>query len=96
MASVEVTLHAQTDLDRLIVTRELPVTARDRVSRSLLTLEQFPLAGRELPGAWQGFRALNGPWGWLIIVYTYVEDEDKVIVIAFHDGRTSSAATSGV
>lgn len=96
MASVEVTLHAQADLDRLIITRELPATARERVSRSLLTLEQFPLAGRELPGAWQGFRALIGPWGWLIVVYTYVEDGDKVVIIAFHDGRTSSAATSEV
>jgi hypothetical protein len=33
-----------------------------------------------------------GPWGWLIVVYVYVEAEDRVVVVAFHDARTSDAA----
>lgn len=43
-------------------------------------------------GVWRDCRALIGPWGWLIVVYTYIEVEDRVVVIAFHDARTSDAA----
>jgi hypothetical protein len=28
----------------------------------------------------------------LIVVYIYIEPEDRVVVIAFHDARTSEAA----
>jgi hypothetical protein len=41
---------------------------------------------------WRDCRALIGPWGWLIVVYIYIETEDRVVVIAFHDARTSDAA----
>src|SRR3954454_8832945 len=43
-----------------------------------------------IPGAWEraqgsrAWRALIGPWGWLIVVYMYIEAEDRVVVIAFH------------
>jgi hypothetical protein len=30
--------------------------------------------------------------GWLIVVYMYIEAEDRIVVIAFHDARTSEAA----
>jgi hypothetical protein len=30
--------------------------------------------------------------GWLIVVYMYIEAEDRIVVIAFHDARTSDAA----
>ena len=94
MLSIEVTRLAREDLRELIEIRRLPRDTRERVSRSLLTLEEFPRAGKRLSGLWQDCRALIGPWGWLIVVYMYIEPEDKVVVIAFHDARTSEAATA--
>lgn len=95
MATVELARLAERHLDDLIATRNLPDGARERVGRSLLTLEQFPRAGKALLGLWRGNRALVGPWGWLIAVYTYEEAQDKVTVIAFHDARTAASATTG-
>ncbi len=93
MASIEVTRVAREDLRELIETRHLPDNARERVSRALLTLVDFPNAGRKLSGVWRECRALIGPWGWLIVVYMYIEPEDRVVVMAFQDARTSSAAS---
>jgi hypothetical protein len=92
MPFIEITRLARDQLRELIKTRELPVDTRKRVSRSLLTLEEFPRAGKQLSGAWRDCRALIGPWGWLIVVYMYIEAEDRVVVIAFHDARRSDAA----
>lgn len=92
MPAIEVTRLARDELRELIETRQLPDDTRERVSRSLLTLEEFPRAGKQLSGVWRDCRALIGPWGWLIVVYMYIEDEDRVVVIAFHDARTSGAA----
>lgn len=92
MPTIEVTRHARDELRGLIETRQLPVDTRERVSRSLLVLEEFPRAGKQLSGVWRDCRAVIGPWGWLIVVYTYIETEDRVVVIAFHDARTSDAA----
>src|SRR3954466_5512562 len=69
MATIEVTRLAREELRELIETRHLPVDTRERVSRSLLTLEKFPRAGNQLSGIWRDCRALIGPWGWLIVVY---------------------------
>lgn len=96
MATIEVTRLARDELRDLIKSRELPADARARVSRSLLTLEEFPRGGKQLSGVWRDCRALIGPWGWLIVVYMYVEAEERVVVIAFHDARTSAAAIAGV
>ncbi len=92
MATIEVTRLARDELQELIETRGLPLDTRERVSRSLLTLEEFPRAGKQFLGVWRDCRALIGPWGWLIIVHMYIEAEDRVVVIAFHDARTSDAA----
>jgi hypothetical protein len=92
MPTIEVTRLARDELRGLIETRQLPPDTRERVSRSLLTLEEFPRAGKQLSGVWGDCRALIGPWGWLIVVYMYVETEDRVVIIAFHDARTSDAA----
>jgi ParE toxin of type II toxin-antitoxin system, parDE len=92
MPRVEVTRQARDELRRLIETRQLPIDTRARVSRSLLVLEEFPRAGKQLSGIWRDCRAVIGPWGWLIVVYMYIEAEDRVVVIAFHDARTSAAA----
>jgi hypothetical protein len=92
MPAIEVTRLARDELRGLIETRQLPVDTRERVSRSLLTLEEFPRAGKRLSGVWRDCRALIGPWGWLIVVYMYIVAEDRVVVIAFRDARTSNAA----
>ena len=92
MSTIEVTRLARDELRELIKTRELPADTRERVSRSLLTLEEFSRAGKQLSGVWRDCRALIGPWGWLIVVYVYLEAEDRVVIIAFHDARTSDAA----
>lgn len=92
MTTIEVTRLARDELRELIETRQLPADTRERVSRALLTLEEFPRAGRQLSGVWRDCRALIGPWGWLIVVYMYIEAEDQAVIIAFHDARTSDAA----
>jgi hypothetical protein len=92
MAAIEVTRLARDELRNLIKTRQLPADTKERVSRSLRTLEEFPRAGKQLSGLWRDCRALIGPWGWMIVVYMYSEAEDRVVVIAFHDARTSDAA----
>lgn len=92
MAVVEVTRLARDELRELIKTRGLPDDVRERISRNLTVLSEFPRAGKQLSGVWRDCRALIGPWGWLIVVCTYLESEDRVVVIAFHDARTSDAA----
>lgn len=92
MSAIEVTRQARGELRALSESRQLPADTRQRVARSLLILEEFPRAGKQLSGAWRDCRALIGPWGWLIIVYMFIEAEDRVVVIAFHDARTSEAA----
>jgi len=94
MAAVEVTREARDELRELIETHSLPRDTRTRVSRSLLTLHEFPRAGKQLSDVWRECRAIIGPWGWLVIVYMYIESDDHVVVIAFQDARTSSAATA--
>jgi mRNA-degrading endonuclease RelE of RelBE toxin-antitoxin system len=92
MFAIQVTRQARDELRDLIKTRQLPADTPERVSHTLLTLEEFPRAGKQLSGVWRGCRALIGPWGWMIVVYMYIEVEDRVVVIAFHDARTSDAA----
>ena len=94
MASVEVSRVAVADLGRPIRVLELPSDTTDRVRRSLAPLATFPRLGPALRGRWEGFRFLIGPWRWMLIVYVYLEDEDRVIVVGIHDARTSGAATS--
>ena len=36
-------------------------------------------------------RFLIGPWAWLVIVYLYLPDEDRVIVVSAEDGREAAA-----
>jgi hypothetical protein len=37
--------------------------------------------GAELSGRWSGFRFLLGPWRWMILVYAYLEEHDRVVVV---------------
>ena len=95
MASVELAAAAVEDLDGLIRTHSLPADTRARVARSLRALERFPLMGPELGGRWEDFRFLLGPWRWLLLVYIFIESEDRVVVVTVQDARSSAAATAG-
>ena len=86
--------QAQKDLAGLIASRTLPADTRDRVRKSLAQLETFPQAGRRLQGQWRGFRAVIGPWPWMILLYQFDERTETVTVDAIHDSRTATAATS--
>jgi len=83
------------DLEQLILTHSLPADTRARIRHSLSPLQQFPRMGRELTGRWAGMRVLLGPWRWLLLVYVFIEADDRVVVITIQDGRSSAAATAG-
>lgn len=93
MAHVELARAAVDDLDRLIAVLSLPSDTRDRVRRSLTPLAEFPRLGPELAGRWQGTRFVLGPWRWMLLVYEYLESEDRVVVLTIQDARSSSTAT---
>jgi hypothetical protein len=94
VARVVVAPAAVEDLDRLIRSHSLPADTRDRVRRSLRPLERHPLLGAALGGRWEGFRFLLGPWRWMIVVYVVDEVDDRVAIVTFQDGRTSTASTA--
>ncbi len=94
MARVELAVGAVEDLDGLIRVHSLPADTRARVARSLRALERFPLMGPALSGRWEGFRFLLGPWRWLVLVYVFIEPEDRVVVVTVQDARSSTAATT--
>lgn len=93
MARVEFAATAAEDLERLIRSHSLPVDTRERVKHSIASLERFPRLGAELGGRWSGFRFLLGPWRWMILVYVFLEDDDRVVVVTIQDGRSSSFAS---
>jgi hypothetical protein len=90
VARVELAGVAVEDLDTLIRTHSLPADTRARVAHSLCALERFPLMGPALSGRWEGFRFLLGPWRWLLLVYVFIESEDRVVVVTIQDARSAS------
>jgi len=36
-----------------------------------------------------------GPWRWLVLVYIYLEAEDRVVVVTMRDARSSTSVTAG-
>ena len=94
MARVELAETAVADLAQLRRTHSLPSEAGERIRRSLQPLEEFPRIGAELGGRWSGFRFLLGPWRWMIVVYAYLEENDRVVVVTIQDGRSSRAPTT--
>jgi hypothetical protein len=40
-----------------------------------------------LAGRWDGFRFLLGPWRWLLLIYVYMEEEGRVVVVTIQDAR---------
>jgi hypothetical protein len=91
MARVEVAGSALADLDNLVRVLSLPEDTRERVRRCLQPLETFPRLGPELAGRWEGLRFILGPWRWLLIVYVFIESEDRVVVVSMYDSRSASA-----
>ena len=94
MATVELSVAAVEALDSLVRTHSLPTDTRTRVARSLRPLARFPLIGPPLEGRWHGFGFLLGPWRWMLIVYVFIESEDRVVVVTIQDARSSAAATA--
>ncbi len=94
MARVELAVAAVEDLDSLIRTHSLPADTRARVARSLSSLAEFPRLGPALAGRWDGYRFILGPWRWLLLVYVFIEGEDRVVVVTIQDGRSSTAVTA--
>jgi hypothetical protein len=45
-----------------------------------------PLIGAPLDGRWEEFRFVLGPWRWLLLVYVFIEPEDRVVVVTIQDG----------
>jgi plasmid stabilization system protein ParE len=95
VARVELSATAVADLDTLILTHSLPDDTRERVRRSLRPLGQFPRMGPELSGRWGGMRFVLGPWRWMLLVYAFIEADDRVVVVTIQDARSSKAATAG-
>ncbi len=94
-AQIELARAAVEDLDRLILTHSLPDDTRQRVRTSLEPLHQFPRLGPELTGRWEGFRFILGPWRWMLLVSTFDETHDRVVIVTIQDARTASATTGG-
>jgi plasmid stabilization system protein ParE len=94
LARVVITPRAVADLHELTRGLGLPTNVLVRVQRSLRMLERFPLAGRALPGRWEGTRFIIGPWAWMILVYVHDSEDDAVYAVAVHDGRSASSATT--
>jgi hypothetical protein len=89
---VELTAVAVEDLEQLIRVLSLPGDTKGRVGRSLAALERLPRLGAELTGRWAGLRFLLGPWRWMLLVYRYDADKDRVVVITIQDARSATAS----
>jgi plasmid stabilization system protein ParE len=95
MPRVEVSAAAADDIARLAVTHSLPPDLNERLKRSLRALGRFPRLGTALEGGgWDGYRFVLGPWRWMVIVYAYLEEDDRVVIVTVQDGRSSTAAKS--
>lgn len=94
MAQVELTAVAIEDLEALIRFLSLPDDTKERVRRSLAVLERLPRLGPELIGRWTGLRFLLGPWRWMLLVYRYDLEGDRIVVITVQDARSATAPRS--
>jgi plasmid stabilization system protein ParE len=95
VAVIVVTPAAQADLVGLIRSHSLPPSTVARFRRSVEPLAIFPLLGSALEGRWSGLRFVLGPWRWMIVVYAYDPERDRVAIITIQDGRSARAATAG-
>jgi plasmid stabilization system protein ParE len=91
---VQLAKSAADGLDRLIRSHSLPKDTKQRLKRSLRPLGRFPRLGSELAGRWSGFRFVLGPWRWMIVVYAYIEEDERVVIVTIQDARSSLAVRS--
>lgn len=94
MATVVIAPAAVADLDLLIDELKLPPDTRSRVRTRLRQLAEFPESGEALTGRWQRFRYILGPWSWMLILFAYDEEPDRVNVVTIQDARRARSATS--
>jgi plasmid stabilization system protein ParE len=94
VAQVFVTPRAQRDVEELISALSLPADTWARIAGSLRPLETFPLSGPELRGRWAPIRFVPGPRPSMIVLYRYDETDDRVGVVAVHDGRSAASPTA--
>lgn len=94
MARVEISRSAAADLDRLIRTHSLPKNTKPRFKGSVRPLGRLPRLGAELGGGWAGFRFVLGPWRWMIVVYVFLAEANRVVIVTTEDARWSLAARS--
>jgi plasmid stabilization system protein ParE len=92
LARIEVSRSAVEDLDRLILTHSLPKDTKQRFKRAVRPLARFPRLGPELGGRWSSFRFILGPWRWMLVVYTHLEVENRLVIVTVQDARSSSSA----
>jgi hypothetical protein len=92
VARVELAAAAVEDLRALIRTHSLPGDTAVRIVRTLTPLERFPLMGPALGGRWEGLRFMLGPWRWMVCVYAFLDEEDRVVVVTIQDARASGTA----
>jgi plasmid stabilization system protein ParE len=87
---------ARSALDQLILSHSLPADTRDRVKRSLLPLGRFPRLGPEIAQLEDGkeLRFLIGPRPWLVLVYIYDDETDRVTVVSPEDGRAAASTVT--
>lgn len=93
MTRLEWSESALLGLDRLRLTHSLPADTRHRVEATARPLERFPRLGpalRSLDGGGE-LRFLIGPWPWLVIVYLYLETENRAVVMSVEDGRAAAS-----
>jgi plasmid stabilization system protein ParE len=82
-------------LEQLRLTHSLSADSRTRIEQSAGPLAQFPRLGPELQSRPEGeLRFLIGPWPWLVIVYLYRPNEDRLVIVSIEDGRAAAATIS--
>lgn len=89
MATIVVTPTAQRNLEELVETLSLPPSTLGRFKAALEPLARFPRFGAPLEGRWSSFRFLLGPWRWMLIVYRYDEQLDRVAIVTIRDARSA-------
>ncbi len=93
LAEVRLSTAAVQDLDRMILTHSLPPDTRETPQALTARAGAVSRIGRQLEGRWRPLRFILGPWRWMLIIYSYEEPDDVVLIVAFQDGRSSAAAT---
>ena len=92
MTRLEWSQQALSNLNRLVLTHSLPNDTRERIEASAQPLERLPRIGPEIRTLADGsLRFLIGPWPWLLIIYLYLEADERVVIVSIEDGRTADS-----